>query len=98
VFSEQLQNLIRPGDLLLAVSASGNSPNVLKAIRYARSRSAEVVGLLGFDGGQAAELVDLAIVVPSYDYGVVEDLHLIINHILVEYFREKLAEDQPWVV
>lgn len=98
VFSEQLQNLIRPGDLLLAVSASGNSPNVLKAIRYARSRSAEVVGILGFDGGEAAKLADLAIIVPSFDYGVVEDLHLIINHILVEYFKQKLAEDEPWVV
>lgn len=98
VFSEQLQNLIRPGDLLLAVSASGNSANVVKAIRYAQSRCAETVGILGFDGGEAARLVDLAIVVPSFDYGVVEDLHLIINHILVEYFRVKLAEDQAWVV
>jgi D-sedoheptulose 7-phosphate isomerase len=98
VFSEQLQNLIRAGDVLIAVSASGNSPNVLKAIRYARSRCAEVAGILGFDGGQAAELADLAIVVPSGDYGVVEDLHLIINHILVEYFQKKLAEEQPWVV
>ena len=98
VFSEQLQNLIRPGDLLIAVSASGNSPNVIKAIRYAQSKSAEVVGLLGFDGGAAARLADLAIVVDSKDYGVVEDTHLIINHILVEYFRKRLAEDQPWVV
>jgi D-sedoheptulose 7-phosphate isomerase len=98
VFSEQLQNLIRPGDLLIAVSASGNSPNVIKAIRYAQSKSAEVVGLLGFDGGAAARLVDLAIVVDSKDYGVVEDTHLIINHILVEYFRKRLAEEQPWVV
>jgi D-sedoheptulose 7-phosphate isomerase len=98
VFSEQLQNLIRPGDLLIAVSASGNSPNVIKAIRYAQAKSAEVVGLLGFDGGAAAQLVDLAIVVDSKDYGVVEDTHLIINHILVEYFRKRLAEEQPWVV
>jgi D-sedoheptulose 7-phosphate isomerase len=98
VFSEQLQNLIRPGDLLIAVSAGGNSPNVLKAIRYARSKAAEVVGLLGFDGGAAAGLVDLAIVVDSDHYGVVEDIHLIINHILVEYFRNRLAEEQPWIV
>jgi D-sedoheptulose 7-phosphate isomerase len=98
VFSEQLQNLIRPGDLLIAVSASGNSPNVVKAIRYAQSQCAEVVGILGFDGGQAAQMADLAIVVPSHNYGVVEDVHLIINHILVEHFRTKLAEEQPWVV
>lgn len=98
VFSEQLQNLIRPGDLLIAVSASGNSPNVVKAIRYAQSRSAEVVGILGFDGGEAARLADLAIVVPVSHYGVVEDAHLIINHILVEHFKTRLAEEQPWVV
>jgi D-sedoheptulose 7-phosphate isomerase len=98
VFSEQLQNLIRPGDLLIAVSASGNSPNVVKAIRYAQSRSAAVVGILGFDGGEAAKLADLAITVPVSHYGVVEDAHLIINHILVEHFKSRLAEEQPWVV
>jgi D-sedoheptulose 7-phosphate isomerase len=98
VFSEQLQNLIRPGDLLIAVSASGNSPNVVRAIEYARSRCAEVVGILGFDGGRAARLVDLPIIVPVEHYGIVEDAHLIINHILVEYFRARLAEEQPWVV
>jgi D-sedoheptulose 7-phosphate isomerase len=98
VFSEQLTSLIRAGDVLIAVSASGNSPNILNAMRYARSRSAEVVGLLGFDGGQAAELSDLAVIVPSHDYGVVEDVHLVINHILVDYFRDQLAVDRPWTV
>ncbi len=98
IFSEQLQSLIRAGDVLIVVSASGNSPNIIRAIEYARSQSAEVVGLLGFDGGQAAQLADLAIVVPSWDYGVVEDVHLIINHILVEHFQARLAEDRPWVV
>ncbi len=98
VFSEQLSNLIQAGDVLIVVSASGNSPNVLKAIRYARSRSAEVVGLLGFDGGQAAELADIPLIVPSDHYGVVEDVHLIVNHILVDYFKMRLAEVRPWVV
>ncbi len=98
VFSEQLTNLIRSGDVLIVVSASGSSPNILNAMRYARSRSAETVGLLGFDGGQAAALADVAIVVPSDDYGIVEDVHLIINHILVEHFRDSLVADRPWVV
>lgn len=98
IFSEQLTNLIRAGDVLIVVSASGNSPNIIKAIDYAQSQSAEVVGLLGFDGGRAAELADLAIVVPSFDYGIVEDVHLIINHILVEHFRARLAEERAWVV
>lgn len=98
IFSEQLTNLIRAGDVLIVVSASGNSPNIIKAIDYAQSQSAEVVGLLGFDGGRAAELADLAIVVPSFDYGIVEDVHLVINHILVEHFRARLAEERAWVV
>jgi D-sedoheptulose 7-phosphate isomerase len=98
VFSEQLTNLIQAGDVLVVVSASGNSPNVLNAMRYARSQSAEVIGLLGFDGGAAAGLADIALVVDSEHYGVVEDIHLIINHILVDYFKSRFDEDRPWVV
>jgi D-sedoheptulose 7-phosphate isomerase len=98
VFSEQLTNLVQAGDVLIVVSASGNSPNVLSAMRYARSRSAEVVGLLGFSGGAAAALSDIPLVVPSDHYGVIEDIHLIINHILVDYFRARLAQARPFVV
>jgi D-sedoheptulose 7-phosphate isomerase len=98
VFLEQLINHIRAGDVLLVVSASGNSTNVLKAMRYARSRSAEVAALLGFDGGAAARLSDIAIVVPSDHFGVVENAHLIINHILVDYFKGRLMESRPWQV
>lgn len=98
VFREQLQNLIRAGDLLIAISASGNSPNVLNAIRYAQAQCAQVAGILGFGGGEASELVDVSIVVPSDHYGVVEDVHLIINHIIVDYFKSRLAEDEPWAV
>ena len=98
VFVEQLKNLVRAGDVVIAVSASGNSPNVLNAIRYAQTQSAQVVGLLGFSGGEAAQLVDLAIVVPSDHYGVIEDLHLMINHIIVDHFKTRLAEEHPWIV
>ena len=97
VFSEQIKNLIRPGDLLIVLSASGNSPNVLEAIRCAQARSAQVAGLLGFGGGAAARMVDLAIVVDSSHYGIVEDVHLIINHILVEHFQRRLGDLHPWV-
>jgi D-sedoheptulose 7-phosphate isomerase len=98
VFSEQLSNLVQAGDVLIVVSASGNSPNVLKAMRYARACSAEVAGLLGFDGGVAAELADIPLIVPSNHYGVVEDVHLIINHILVDYFKARLADAHSCVV
>ena len=98
VFAEQLQNLIQPGDVLIVLSGSGNSLNVLRAMEYARSRSAEVAALLGFGGGRAAELADVTVLVDSDDYGVVEDAHLVINHILVEHFRQRLADQQPWSV
>jgi D-sedoheptulose 7-phosphate isomerase len=97
VFSEQLVNVICAGDVLIAISGGGNSPNILKAIRYARLQSAEIVGLLGFDGGEAAQLVDIPITVHSGDYGIIEDVHLAINHMLVEYFKEHLAEARPWL-
>jgi D-sedoheptulose 7-phosphate isomerase len=97
VFSEQLVNVICPGDVLIAISGSGNSANVLKAVRYARRQSAEIIGLLGFDGGEAARLVDIPVIVHSTDYGIIEDVHLAINHMLVEYFREHLAESRPWI-
>src|ERR671914_741616 len=98
IFSEQLMNHIRAGDVLLVVSASGNSPNVLKAMRYARSQSAEVAALLGFDGGTARSLSDIPLVIPSDNYGVVENAHLVINHILVDYFKKQLMASRPWLV
>jgi len=98
VFSEQLIEVICPGDLLIAVSASGNSPNVLQAIRRARAQSALTCAVLGFDGGEAATLVDIPIVIPSDNYGIVEDVHLMINHMLVEYLREHLANPRVWTV
>lgn len=97
LFSEQLQNLIGPGDVVVAISGSGNSPNVLNALGYARSQSCFTVGLLGFDGGAARAMCDLALVIDSRDYGVVEDAHLILNHVLVEYFQRRLADERPWL-
>src|SRR3954454_8740268 len=97
VFSEQLLNVITAGDVLIVVSASGNSPNILRSIELARRESAEVIGLLGCGGGAAAELVDVPIVVNSNHQGIVEDVHLVINHILVEYFKQHLTESLPCV-
>lgn len=96
VFREQLVNLIQPGDVLISISASGNSPNVLEAIEYAVGCNAQTIGLLGFEGGRAMDLVDKAVLVRSQDYGVIEDAHLVLNHILVEHFKARLAEERQW--
>jgi D-sedoheptulose 7-phosphate isomerase len=90
VFSEQLTNLIRPGDVLLSITGSGNSPNILRAMRLARAQGATNVALLGFDGGVALSLADQYVLVPCHDYGIIEDLHLVLGHILTAYFTERV--------
>ncbi|HEX4108397.1 MAG TPA: SIS domain-containing protein [Solirubrobacteraceae bacterium] len=90
VFTDQLVSLIQPGDVLIAISGSGQSENVLSAMRYSRLRSATVVALLGMSGGEAMRLADETILVASDHYGVIEDMHLILNHMLVDYFQSKL--------
>lgn len=95
VFSEQLVNLIRPGDVLIVLSGSGRSPNVIRAMRYARQNAATIIALLGFDGGEAVALADECVLVPSSDYGVVEDLHMILDHVLTGYFQQRLEAEEP---
>lgn len=86
VFSRQVSALSRPGDLLIVISASGNSKNLVEAVHVARDMGMETSGILGFDGGKLASLVDYPVVTRSDmgDYGVAEDLHLAINHCLKE--------------
>jgi D-sedoheptulose 7-phosphate isomerase len=90
VFSEQLVNLVRPGDVLIAISGSGRSPNIIEAMRYGRERAATIIALLGFDGGEAIGLADEYVLVPSSEYGPIEDMHMILDHILTGYFAERL--------
>jgi len=91
VFSRQLETVAGAGDAVLLLSGSGNSPNLLAAARLARARGASVVGLLGFDGGRLRGLCDEHLLVPSDQYGVVEDLHMAIAHILTFYLKQKKA-------
>jgi D-sedoheptulose 7-phosphate isomerase len=87
-----LHNVLAPGDLIIAISASGNSPNVLHALAFARERGAHTAALLGFDGGRARSMVDVAVTVASHDYGHVEDLHLMLNHLMAAWLRRLLRE------
>ena len=82
VFARQLRCLLREDDLVIGISASGNSPNCVNGLKYARERSAVTVGLLGFDGGIMKDLCDYHIHVPCHDYRLVEDVHLAISHCL----------------
>ena len=91
VFSRQLENVVAAKDVVLLISGSGNSPNLIEAARLARSRGATTVGLLGFDGGQLKPLCDETLLIPSDQYGVVEDLHMAVAHILTFYLKQKKA-------
>jgi D-sedoheptulose 7-phosphate isomerase len=80
IFAEQLKNFIRPRDVAFAISCSGNSPNVLKALRAARAEGAVTIGLGGFEGGKMRSLCDACVVVPSQNMQIIEDLHLSVAH------------------
>lgn len=88
IFAEPLKNFARPGDLLIAISGSGNSPNVLEAVTYARSIGGRIVGLTGRDGGKLATLVDLDLRVPAQHMGMIEDGHMFLCHMMAYYFMD----------
>lgn len=92
IFVGQLEGLFQPGDALVAISASGNSPNVLRALEYANAHGGTTVGLTGFDAGQMKALCHLCIHVetPKGEYGPVESIHLILDHLVTGYLRAKL--------
>ena len=89
VYVEQLKNFAEPGDVLLAISGSGNSENVLRAVRYANEVDCVTIGFTGFEGGQLRELVQHCIVIPSDHMGRIEDMHLILQHMICYYFIEQ---------
>ncbi|BCB91937.1 hypothetical protein Psuf_092500 [Phytohabitans suffuscus] len=90
VFVHQLHSLLDPTDLVVAISGSGNSPNVLEAVRYASSRGVETVALVGFDGGRLRDLADHCIHVPVPDMQKVEDVHLAMNHLMMTVLKDHL--------
>lgn len=90
VFAEQFRSLANPDDLLVAISASGNSPNVLAAAEAAREVSIPILALTGQDGGQLATLANLTVRAPSGRIEIVEDLHLVFGHSLCVVTRERL--------
>ena len=87
VFSFQLSMKGSAGDILVAISASGNSPNIINAIRKAKELNMETVAFVGFEGGEAAKLADYVLHVKDNNYGIVEDCHQCLMHILAQHIR-----------
>ena len=90
VFTEQLVLFARPGDLLVVITGSGNSPNVVNAVRRAQEMGLRTTGLLGFDGGEVLPLLDTPLLIPDFNYGFVEDLHMVLYHLVTAYFAHQL--------
>ena len=92
IFAQQLENYVRPRDIAFAISGSGNSRNVLNALKTARRAGAVTIGLGGFQGGKMKALCDVCLVVPSDNMQMIEDLHLCIAHALFTCVQRKLHE------
>ncbi len=90
VFVEQLKNFLQPDDIVIGISGSGNSDNVIQAVSYAKEMGARTVGLTGFDGGKLASNVDISLVAEIDDMQKVEDLHMIVVHMLMQYLSKAL--------
>jgi D-sedoheptulose 7-phosphate isomerase len=88
VFAEPLMTLAEAGDVAIAISGSGNSPNVLRAVEAGRSLGLTTIGLTGFAGGKLAGLVDICLIVPSDSMEQIEDAHMVIDHVLTVALRE----------
>lgn len=91
-FAEQLANLVQKDDLVIAISGSGNSPNVLRAVELARTMGARTVGFTGDPGGKLKDMVDISVVVSSRRIEQAEDAHLILDHVISVALREMPAD------
>jgi D-sedoheptulose 7-phosphate isomerase len=92
IFAEQLVNFVQPDDVVIAISCSGRSPNVIKALAVARNAGAFTIGLTGFQGGDMKELCDLCLIIPSDNMQIIEDLHLSITHAVFTALRTKICQ------
>ncbi len=90
IFVEPLKNFLQPGDIVIGISGSGNSENVLLAVSYAKEKGARTIGLAGFDGGRLARIVDIPLVAAVRDMQKVEDVHMIVVHMLMQYLCSAL--------
>jgi phosphoheptose isomerase len=87
VFAHQLKNAARPGDVLVTISSSGESENIVRALSWARDNGMATIALSGFAGGRCAALADISLHAAAENYGVVEDVHQALMHILAQYVR-----------
>ena len=91
IFSEQLLNHINKDDLLIVITASGNSPNIIEAVKTAKQHGAKILAFLGFNGGKLKSMADAYVLAEYDDFGQAESIHLLLEHLIVNFIRKKLS-------
>ncbi len=94
VFAYQLRTIAEPGDVLITISSSGDSENIVRAVEWARNNKVHTIALTGFGGGRSGKLADVNVHVPSDNYGVIEDVHQSVMHVLAQFLRMDGMTDQ----
>jgi len=94
IFYMQMQGLINPNDVVIAISCSGDSPNIIKSVDYAKGLGCMIIGVTGFNGGYLKSISDISFHVdaPKNQYGLVEDVHMILDHIIYSYYIQRLTQ------
>ena len=93
VFVYQLKTLASPGDALITISSSGDSENIVKACQWAKDNGVRIIAMTGFDGGRSRGIADVSLHVDADNYGVIEDLHQSLMHVLAQFIRQKEMDD-----
>lgn len=91
IFRFQLRGNLKDGDIVLAISGSGNSPNVINAVEYAREHGCKVIGLTGYDGGKLKKLSDVSLHVPVQSMQIAEDMHMMLDHLIMSVFYRTMC-------
>ncbi len=94
VFVYQLRSLARPGDALVSISSGGDSENIVRAVSWAKDNGIPVIAMTGFSGGRSAALADVSLHVDAHNYGVIEDVHQSLMHILAQYIRQAHMDEE----
>lgn len=96
IFRFQLTGKVKPTDLIIAISGSGNSKNVLNAVEYAKGQGCKVIGLTGYSGGELRKMSDVSLHVPVNSMQITEDLHMVLDHLMMSVFYKTLCGINHW--
>lgn len=93
VFVEQLKVFFSKGDVLIGISASGNSENIVRALKHCKDNCGTAIAIVGFTGGKCREIADYSVYIPNNEYGIVEDIHIIIDHMVSQKIKKRIEDE-----